>query len=129
MFSNTLIWLCPSLLTGVPKSYAGHLHRSTASPSSSNSDDRKSNASPALKSDHGSPAPASVDDPEAKGGLMQKGRGKPKALVGRTEIKCDQCGKTFGSSSALTKHKLTHSDERRYVCGTCGKGFKRQDHL
>jgi len=24
---------------------------------------------------------------------------------------------------------LTHSEERRYQCGTCGKAFKRQDHL
>ncbi|EDO46748.1 predicted protein, partial [Nematostella vectensis] len=37
--------------------------------------------------------------------------------------------KIFGSSSALAKHKLTHSDERRYVCSICSKGFKRQDHL
>ncbi|EEC17596.1 zinc finger protein, putative, partial [Ixodes scapularis] len=35
----------------------------------------------------------------------------------------------FSSSSALTKHKLTHSDERKYVCQQCNKAFKRQDHL
>lgn len=70
-----------------------------------------------------------MDDPDNKKGVVPKGRGKPKGLGGRAEIKCDQCGKTFGSSSALAKHKLTHSDERRYVCTTCGKGFKRQDHL
>ena len=42
---------------------------------------------------------------------------------------CNQCGKTFSSSSALVKHKLTHSDERRFVCTICSRGFKRQDHL
>ena len=35
----------------------------------------------------------------------------------------------FINSSALAKHKLTHSDERRYVCEICNKAFKRQDHL
>lgn len=39
------------------------------------------------------------------------------------------CGKVFGNASALAKHKLTHSDERKYVCTMCGKAFKRQDHL
>lgn len=39
------------------------------------------------------------------------------------------CNKVFGNASALAKHKLTHSDERKYVCGMCSKAFKRQDHL
>ncbi|XP_024080741.1 uncharacterized protein LOC106672933 isoform X1 [Cimex lectularius] len=39
------------------------------------------------------------------------------------------CNKVFGNASALAKHKLTHSDERKYVCTMCGKAFKRQDHL
>lgn len=39
------------------------------------------------------------------------------------------CGKTFSNASALTKHKLTHSDERKHTCTVCGKAFKRQDHL
>ncbi len=42
---------------------------------------------------------------------------------------CGECGKVFTSSSALAKHKLTHSDERRYSCKICHKRFKRQDHL
>lgn len=45
-------------------------------------------------------------------------------------FKCLQtCSKVFGNASALAKHKLTHSDERKYVCGMCSKAFKRQDHL
>ncbi|KAI8044486.1 hypothetical protein M5D96_000655 [Drosophila gunungcola] len=39
------------------------------------------------------------------------------------------CCKIFGNASALAKHKLTHSDERKYICALCSKAFKRQDHL
>jgi uncharacterized Zn-finger protein len=46
-----------------------------------------------------------------------------------SNIQCTQCLKKFGSSSALAKHKATHSDERKYICTICEKGFKRQDHL
>jgi C2H2-type zinc finger len=35
----------------------------------------------------------------------------------------------FGNASALAKHRLTHSDERKYLCTVCHKAFKRQDHL
>uniref|UniRef100_T1KE71 Uncharacterized protein n=1 Tax=Tetranychus urticae TaxID=32264 RepID=T1KE71_TETUR len=42
---------------------------------------------------------------------------------------CPECGKDFSNQSALSKHKLTHSDERRFVCNLCQKAFKRQDHL
>ena len=84
-----------------------------------------------MKSDSGSPAPVSAEDTDGKRHAQAKLKGKPKPASGATkpEIKCEQCGKMFGSSSALAKHKLTHSDERKYVCVTCGKGFKRQDHL
>ncbi len=42
---------------------------------------------------------------------------------------CPDCGKEFSNQSALSKHKLTHSDERKFVCTQCAKAFKRQDHL
>ncbi|XP_037081324.1 zinc finger protein 541-like [Pollicipes pollicipes] len=42
---------------------------------------------------------------------------------------CQVCGKSFSNASALTKHRLTHSDERKYICTICCKAFKRQDHL
>jgi len=44
-------------------------------------------------------------------------------------IECPVCYKLFNNSSALAKHKLTHSSERKYACRLCGKTFKRQDHL
>ncbi|CAF3334793.1 unnamed protein product [Rotaria socialis] len=39
------------------------------------------------------------------------------------------CNKTFTNKSALAKHKLTHSQDRKHVCSKCNKGFKRLDHL
>lgn len=35
---------------------------------------------------------------------------------------CIECGKDFSNQSALSKHKLTHSDERKFVCPLCAKG-------
>eukprot|EP00095_Tigriopus_kingsejongensis_P005141 snap_masked-scaffold100_size373717-processed-gene-2.4 protein:Tk05141 transcript:snap_masked-scaffold100_size373717-processed-gene-2.4-mRNA-1 annotation:"hypothetical protein TcasGA2_TC014528" len=42
---------------------------------------------------------------------------------------CTICSKAFSNASALAKHRLTHSEERRYQCNICSKAFKRQDHL
>lgn len=59
-----------------------------------------------------------------------KPRGRRKKI--RTEpIRpiCPQCDKQFSNQSALTKHKLTHSDERKFACQQCSKAFKRHDHL
>lgn len=53
-------------------------------------------------------------------------RGKP---INNIENIQQVCNKIFGNASALAKHKLTHSDERKYVCVMCTKAFKRQDHL
>nr|CDS20932.1 zinc finger protein 541 [Echinococcus granulosus] len=47
----------------------------------------------------------------------------------RNGLKCPTCSKVFSNSSAIAKHKLTHSDERKHVCHVCKKAFKRQDHL
>ncbi|KAM5236863.1 zinc finger protein 541 isoform 2-T2 [Ctenodactylus gundi] len=44
-------------------------------------------------------------------------------------LDCSLCGKVFSSASSLSKHYLTHSQERKHVCRICGKAFKRQDHL
>ncbi|XP_049826853.1 uncharacterized protein LOC109598471 isoform X2 [Aethina tumida] len=58
-------------------------------------------------------------------------RPRPKAASPNRQgpQQCQVCAKVFGNASALAKHKLTHSDERKYVCSMCGKAFKRQDHL
>ncbi|XP_040834207.1 zinc finger protein 541 [Ochotona curzoniae] len=44
-------------------------------------------------------------------------------------LDCSLCGKVFSSASSLSKHYLTHSQERKHVCRICSKAFKRQDHL
>lgn len=58
----------------------------------------------------------------------EKGKGTRESGNNNNNV-CAQCGKQFSSSSALAKHRLTHSDERKFVCPICSRGFKRQDHL
>jgi len=53
----------------------------------------------------------------------------PVTVGSHSGIECPVCYKLFNNSSALAKHKLTHSSERKYACRLCGKTFKRQDHL
>ncbi|KAJ8982931.1 hypothetical protein NQ317_004587 [Molorchus minor] len=60
---------------------------------------------------------------------MKRSRPKPTSPNRQGPQQCLVCAKVFGNASALAKHKLTHSDERKYVCSMCGKAFKRQDHL
>ncbi|XP_075266427.1 uncharacterized protein LOC142358750 isoform X3 [Convolutriloba macropyga] len=84
----------------------------------------------------GSSPPSGVSSLGLAGGSMGMGLNSPSgaaAAAAAAGIKnpqmCGECGKVFTSSSALAKHKLTHSDERRYSCNLCHKRFKRQDHL
>jgi uncharacterized Zn-finger protein len=37
--------------------------------------------------------------------------------------------KTFKRKEQLTLHYVIHSGEKKHVCGECGKGFYRKDHL
>ncbi|KAB1273742.1 Zinc finger protein 541 [Camelus dromedarius] len=64
----------------------------------------------------------------AGSGSTRKGRrqhGSPQNPL----LDCSLCGKVFSSASSLSKHYLTHSQERKHVCKICSKAFKRQDHL
>lgn len=101
----------------------GHLPLNIAQGTPSSED--MSSASPAGSSPYaefGTPSPNS--DESARLGTKQKAKNRTDG-----SNQCSQCGKVFSSSSALAKHKLIHSDERRYICQICSKGFKRQDHL
>ncbi|XP_043278000.1 uncharacterized protein [Venturia canescens] len=60
---------------------------------------------------------------------VKKPRPKASSPNRQGSQRCQVCRKAFNNASALTKHKLTHSNERKYVCTMCGKAFKRQDHL
>jgi len=48
---------------------------------------------------------------------------------GVTIHQCEHCEKRFVKSSALSRHRLTHTGERNYTCTTCGKAFPQSGHL
>lgn len=64
----------------------------------------------------------------ATSGSARKGR-RPHSSPQNPLLDCSLCGKVFSSASSLSKHYLTHSQERKHVCKICSKAFKRQDHL
>ncbi|XP_069763926.1 zinc finger protein 541-like isoform X6 [Narcine bancroftii] len=63
------------------------------------------------------------------GGVQKRRRLSTRHSPQQAVQECSQCGKSFSSASALSKHYLTHSHERRHICRICNKAFKRQDHL
>ncbi|XP_039436521.1 zinc finger protein 431-like [Culex pipiens pallens] len=42
---------------------------------------------------------------------------------------CQYCDKTFGRTTHLRRHILTHTKEKQYQCTVCSKAFARSDHL
>ena len=81
-----------------------------------------------------SSSPASGEDSPRSSGLLNVFALSPPPSNHGYETKtspqeCNLCNKMFGNASALAKHRLTHSDERKYLCNVCHKAFKRQDHL
>ncbi|KPJ02326.1 Protein bric-a-brac 2 [Papilio xuthus] len=47
---------------------------------------------------------------------------------GRPHV-CDICDLRFQRSSHLSRHRLTHTGERPFTCGGCGRSFARSDKL
>lgn len=45
-----------------------------------------------------------------------------------SRYQCQVCGKPFGKNSHLTRHLLSHSGEKPFVCFVCGKKFSRKDN-
>ncbi|XP_034293980.1 zinc finger protein 541 [Pantherophis guttatus] len=78
---------------------------------------------------HAPSAPKEVEPGGRSGsGSGKKGRPQQNALQAPF-LDCSLCGKVFSSTSSLSKHYVTHSQERKHICKICSKAFKRQDHL
>ena len=48
--------------------------------------------------------------------------------AGKREYMC-HCNKMYASWAALYKHKLTHSEVKRYECNICSKRFHLKKYL
>ncbi|RNA30737.1 zinc finger protein 541-like [Brachionus plicatilis] len=87
----------------------------------------KKQAKPLATKDMCSHSPQSYED--GYGGDKAKPFDSLAAQSNSSIQTCPDCSKIFTNKSALAKHRLIHSNERKYSCHLCDKSFKRQDHL
>lgn len=52
-------------------------------------------------------------------------------LLGEKPFGCSWagCGKKFARSDELSRHRRTHTGEKKFVCPACDRRFMRSDHL
>jgi len=55
---------------------------------------------------------------------------KKQKRTGPTKVhRCEECGKTFGTSALVNRHKMIHSGLRPFPCKMCDKKFRQRVHL
>ena len=54
---------------------------------------------------------------------------KENANPSEDNFQCEQCPKAFGTKNRLNAHVARNHSNIFHDCGTCGKRFKRKDHL
>eukprot|EP00469_Lotharella_globosa_P002247 CAMPEP_0167801432 /NCGR_PEP_ID=MMETSP0111_2-20121227/18419_1 /TAXON_ID=91324 /ORGANISM="Lotharella globosa, Strain CCCM811" /LENGTH=169 /DNA_ID=CAMNT_0007697073 /DNA_START=387 /DNA_END=896 /DNA_ORIENTATION=+ len=47
----------------------------------------------------------------------------------KKNMECDKCCKTFRTMYGLKRHKLVHTNRRKFKCGLCQARFKQKCHL
>lgn len=52
-------------------------------------------------------------------------------FLGEKPFACtwENCNRKFSRSDELSRHKRTHTGEKKFVCAVCNRKFMRSDHL
>uniref|UniRef100_A0A3B3SNE5 C2H2-type domain-containing protein n=1 Tax=Paramormyrops kingsleyae TaxID=1676925 RepID=A0A3B3SNE5_9TELE len=81
-----------------------------------------------LYQQHNSNGILSASDFVSYGSYLTSAKSRKTLSVEKT-YSCNECGKSFTNTAALTRHTKTHSTEKKCICAQCGKGFINQSYL
>lgn len=68
-----------------------------------------------------------ISEAAQAGEQLEEQNAEEKEMPGK--FACQYCDKTFGRTTHLRRHILTHTKEKQYQCTVCSKAFARSDHL